>query len=163
MNGAAEALIGAAAADIAGQGGVDIGIRGLRVFPEERRGRHELSRHTIAALGNIQGNPGLLDRMAGIRGEAFDGDDFFAGGVGHRRHTGAHGLPVEMNGTGAALGDAAAVFGAGESERIPQNPEERGIRTDVDGIIFTVNFQALASGTSWKTKYHMNNSKSGWA
>ena len=79
--------------------------------------------------------------MAGVGGEAFDGGDLFAGGPGYRRHTGAHRLPGEMDGTGAALGKTAAELGAGKSERIPQNPEERGIRTDVDGIIFTVNFQ----------------------
>src|SRR5712691_2951745 len=46
----ADALIGAAAADVAGHRGIDVGIARLRRGGEQRRGRHDLPRLAIAAL-----------------------------------------------------------------------------------------------------------------
>ena len=38
---------------------------------------------------------------------------------------GTHGRAVQMHGAGATLGDTATVFGAYESERVTQGPQER--------------------------------------
>jgi hypothetical protein len=37
-----------------------------------------------------------------------------------------------VHGTGAALGDAAAVFGAGEADLLPEHPQQRGAGVDID-------------------------------
>src|SRR2546421_389581 len=47
-------------------------------------------------------------------------------------------LRVEVDGAGAALGDAAAELGAGETERITQHPQERRVGRDVDRFAFAV-------------------------
>src|SRR5262249_42491756 len=60
----ADALIGAATADIAGHGGVDIGVARLGCLDEQGRGRHDLAGLAIAALHHIEIHPGLLQRLA---------------------------------------------------------------------------------------------------
>jgi hypothetical protein len=39
---------------------------------------------------------------------------------------------VDMDGAGAALGDAATVFGAGQADGIPQHPQQRGVGINID-------------------------------
>ena len=62
MNRGANALVGAAAAQIAGHRRVDVGIRRLRGVRQQRRRRHDLA-GLAAALRNVQLDPGLLNRM----------------------------------------------------------------------------------------------------
>src|SRR5262249_15917383 len=38
---------------------------------------------------------------------------------------------IDMHGAGAAVGDAAAVLGAGEAERVAQHPEQRRARIGI--------------------------------
>ena len=58
----------------------------------------------------------------GSGADGFDGGDGpFADGA-HRQDTGAHRLAVQMHRAGAALRDAAAEFGAGESHDVAQHP-----------------------------------------
>ena len=79
MDGAAYTLVGPAAAEVAGHGPVYVGIARPRIFGQERRGRHDLSLMTVAALGYVLGHPGLLDRMTVISGKTLDGDDLLTG------------------------------------------------------------------------------------
>ena len=60
------------------------------------------------------------------RAQPLDGGDR-APDIAHRDLTGAGGHPVDMHGAGAALGDAAAVFRAGNAQNIPQRPQERHV------------------------------------
>ena len=67
VDGRADALVGAAAADVAGHRGVDVGVGGLRLRGEQRRGRHDLAGLAVAALRHVELDPGLLHRMAAVR------------------------------------------------------------------------------------------------
>ena len=67
---AVDALIGAAAADVAGHGGVDLRVGRLRRLGEERRRRHDLARLAVAALRHLLGDPRLLQRMRRRRATA---------------------------------------------------------------------------------------------
>src|SRR5207244_8731425 len=67
MNGAADALICSAPADIPRHRSIDVRVGGLRFLGEQGGGRHQLSRLAIAALRHLLGNPGNLQRMAGGR------------------------------------------------------------------------------------------------
>src|SRR5687768_9677974 len=49
----ADARIGAAAADVAVHGGIDVRVRRVRLLLEQRRGRHDLSGLAIAALRDV--------------------------------------------------------------------------------------------------------------
>src|SRR5207245_10280031 len=52
MDGGADPLVGAAAADVR-HGGVDVGVAGAPVLGEQRRGGHDLTRLAVAALGHV--------------------------------------------------------------------------------------------------------------
>ena len=76
LDGGADAHVGAAAADVAGHRGVDVGIVGIGRGCEQRRRRHDLARLAIAALDHFEVEPGLLHLGAGRRcADAFDGGD----------------------------------------------------------------------------------------
>jgi hypothetical protein len=124
MHGLADALIGAATADI-GHRFIDVLVRRLGVFLEQRGSRHDLAGLAIAALGHIDLSPGLLHRVRGIRRQALDGDDDVGFlDVAERDLAGARHLAVEMNRAGAALGDAAAIFGAGQADMFANDPQQ---------------------------------------
>ena len=63
MHGAAQPLVGAAAADI-GEIGVDVGIGRIGIALEVGRRRHDLAGLAIAALHDLQIKPGLLNLLA---------------------------------------------------------------------------------------------------
>src|SRR5260370_9994054 len=99
MDSGADALVGATAADIAGHGGVDIGITRLRRVLQQRRGRHDLPGLAIAALHHFEIEPGLLQRLALRRladplagGDGAVSDAVDGGDAGARRRT------VDMHG-----------------------------------------------------------------
>ena len=60
VDGGANAVIGAAAADVAVHGEVDVAVRRLRHLGEEGDRRHDLARLAVAALGNLERDPGRL-------------------------------------------------------------------------------------------------------
>src|SRR6266545_512781 len=74
VHASADALVGAAAADV-GHRRVDIGVARLGILLEQRSGRHDLPGLAVAALRHVERRPGLLHRMGTRRGKSFDGDD----------------------------------------------------------------------------------------
>src|SRR3989441_3249913 len=137
MDGCPDALVRAAATDV-GHRRVDIGVRGMRILREQRRGSHDLPRLAVAALRHVFLDPRALHGVRAVLGQAFDRRDALAGHGRHRQHTGAGSDAVQVDGAGAALGDAAAELGTGETEGVTQHPEERRVGRDVDRFAFTV-------------------------
>lgn len=72
-DGLPDARVGAAAADIAGHGLIDLGIAGIRVAGEQGHRRHDLTRLAIAALGHVHLQPDALDRVQIGAGQPLDG------------------------------------------------------------------------------------------
>src|SRR6185295_8349166 len=119
VNGGTNALIGPAAAHVAGHRLVDVVVSGLRSSGQQCRGRHDLSRLTVAALHDVELEPGLLQSLSD-RGLAyrFDrGDGFFADGA-DRRDARAYRHAVDVNGAGAAQGHAAAELRTRDPEHV---------------------------------------------
>src|SRR2546421_3225054 len=141
MDGRPDALVRAAATDV-GHRRVDIGVRGMRILREQRRGSHDLPRLAVAALRHVFLDPRALHGVRAVLGQAFDRSHPFAGDGGHGQHAGARRDAVQVDGAGAALGDAAAELGAGEPERVAQHPEERRVGGDVDRFALTVDGEA---------------------
>src|SRR5688572_681473 len=76
LDGAHDASIRPAAAQVAVHGLDDLLTRGLRRLRQQRGRLHDLARLTIAALQHLQLDPRLLQRMAGaVGGKAFDRRD----------------------------------------------------------------------------------------
>src|SRR6478672_3281709 len=77
VNGGADTLIRPAAAHVAGHRLVDVVVSGLRSSGQQRRGRHDLARLTVAALHDVELEPGLLkglsDRCFANRFDSGDG------------------------------------------------------------------------------------------
>src|SRR5829696_1754817 len=127
----ADLLEGPATADI-GDGLVDILVGRLRLLLEKCCDRHDHAALAITALRNVVGDPGLLHLVQGaIAGEAFDRGDLLARRFADRDAAGAHRDPVDMHGAGAALCNAASVFGAGQPDVLPDCPKKRRIVFDV--------------------------------
>ena len=121
MDGGAYAMVSAAAADVRHRR-VDLFIRGLRVFAQQRRSCHQHARLAVAALRHIDFQPGALQRMSRIRGQTLDRRDLRAHRGLERQQAGARRRAVEVHRAGAALADAAAEFRARHPEVVAQHP-----------------------------------------
>src|SRR5260370_17605780 len=75
MNGRADARIGAATADIAAHGVVDVGIAGLRCLLEQCACRHQLPALAIAALNDVDFGPRPAQCVDLRAADALDGHD----------------------------------------------------------------------------------------
>src|SRR3954465_4802464 len=123
VNGFTRLLEGAATADV-GDRLVDVGIGRLRLLLEQRRNRHDHAALAIPALRDVLGDPGLLHLVqCAIGCQALDGGDLLADRIRYLHAAGTGSNAVEMNGTGAALCDAAAIFGAGQPGIFPDRPQ----------------------------------------
>src|SRR5260221_1641515 len=128
VNGGADALIGSATTHVAGHCLVDVVVSGLRSSGQQRRGRHDLARLTVAALHDVEFEPGLLKSLSDrCFSNRFDsGDGLLADGT-DRRHARAHGHTVDVHGASAAQGDAAAELRTRDAEYIAQHPQDRSM------------------------------------
>ena len=88
-----------------------------------------------AAGGRAEGAAGLDERRHGAvgGGQALDGGDFTAIGLGSQHIAGLDRLPVFEDGAGAALGGVAADVGAGQVQMLTQYLHEEGMGGDVYG------------------------------
>src|SRR5215831_16177757 len=112
MDGVLDALVAAAAADVAGHRFADLLMRRFWIVHQQRGGLHDLTGLAEAALGNVDLAPGFLDGMIAGRMQPFDRRDLAPGDVVDRGDAGAYGFLVDDDRAGAAQGLAAAEFGA---------------------------------------------------
>ena len=75
MDGGADALVGAATAHVASHRGIDVGVGRLGLFAKQCGGCHDLPGLAIAALRDIELDPGFLKGMQGVSGETLNGGD----------------------------------------------------------------------------------------
>src|SRR6201991_3909128 len=143
----ADALIGAASADISRHGGVDVVIRRLRRVLQERRRRHDLAGLAVAALHHLQLLPRLLQGCAlrSLSDRLDRGDRALADAV-DRGDTGPRRRAVDMHGAGAAQRLAATELGPGHAQHVAQHPEQRGVAVDIDLMGCAVNLQHEGHG-----------------
>src|ERR1700736_4612577 len=146
VDGFAYLLEGAASANI-GDGVVDVLVGRLRIVLQEGCHRHDHAALAIAALRDIVGDPGLLHLVQGAIGtEALDGGDLLADGLADQHAAGPHRDPVDMDRAGAALCNAASVFGAGEADILPDRPKQWRIVFDVYVDSFAVDSEVCHRG-----------------
>src|SRR6185295_7609741 len=127
----ADLLEGPASADI-GDGLVDVLVGRLRLLLQKGCDRHDHAALAIAALRHIIVHPGLLHLVQrAIAGEPLDRGDLLADGLADRDAAGAHRYPIDMDGAGAALCNAASVFGAGQPDVLADCPKQRRVVLDV--------------------------------
>ena len=143
MDRGADATVGAATADVAGHGGVDIRIAGF-AFPGDQRGRtHDLAGLAVTALRHVQGDPGPLHGLAAPAfADRLDGSNILAGHGRHRGNAGTRRHTINMHRAGAALGNAATELGAGQIQLVAQYPQQRHIGGRVHLDAFSIDGQS---------------------
>src|SRR3954469_8168715 len=93
-DGAADAVVRAAAADVAAHGVVDVGLARPLVLLQERDRAHDLSRLAVAALRHVVRDPRVLHGASLFRrADRLDGRDALLHRGAHRRRARAHRLP----------------------------------------------------------------------
>src|SRR5262245_49620890 len=141
LDGADDARIGGAAAQVAVHARDDLLIARRGVLRQQGGGLHDLAGLAVPALRDLQFDPGSLDRMRVARIEALDGGDGGVADVAERDRTGPHCLSVDVDGAGPALGDAAAELGSGEPQLLADHPEQGCVGWGVREVTLTVDGQ----------------------
>src|SRR5262245_8581917 len=111
----ADARIGAATAEVAGEAVVDLGGGRVGNAIEESPGRDDESRRAEAALLGVVLHEGRLEPMKLVHGaEALDGHDRGVLGLDRQDAAGVDRLAIQEHGAGAARPAVADPLGAGE-------------------------------------------------
>src|SRR4051812_24606744 len=107
--------------------------------------------------------------MRAVGRKAFDRDDPIGGAhVSDANGAGALHLVVDVHGAGAALGYAATVFRAGETDLLADDPQERGVRLYLHVADIAVDVELchelpLAELPSTRTLIVALSMKAGWS
>jgi hypothetical protein len=138
----ADSRIGAAAADRAGHGGVDIGIVRLWRGSQQSCSAHNLTGLAISTLHYLQIQPRVLYfRPCRRLADSLDRHDLFPGDRNHRHDARSNRLTVDMHRADAALGNATAELRAGQTQNIPKNPEQWHVLRHIDFTILPIDVQ----------------------
>src|SRR5437868_11816509 len=97
-----DALVAAAAANIARHRLAYLIVRGFWIFRQQRGRLHDLADLAKTALRDIELTPGLLNRVIARRMKTFDRRDLPIDHIGNRRDTGADRLLVDDQVSGTA-------------------------------------------------------------
>jgi hypothetical protein len=130
MNGLADAIIGPTTAKIARHRLGNLVVRRLRILCQHGGSVHDLTALAVAALRDIFGDPGLLQRMKPVCGESLDRGDVLSHNLRNWRRAGTNRGPVDVHGAGAAKPGAAAEFCAGKFEGVAKHPQQWGSGRD---------------------------------
>ena len=77
---------------------------------------------------------GLLHRVQlAVLGQPLHGGDMLALHRGGQDDAGVHCLPLQDDGTGAALAHAAAFFGSGKAGHVADDVQQAGVLVDLQG------------------------------
>src|SRR2546422_4924911 len=152
VDGLADAVISSAAAGV-GHLSIDVGVRWLRFFLEQRHRSQNLPGLTVAALRNVKLLPRELHRMRPIGRQSLDSADLPAHSPDGLHKTGPHRVAIHQDGAGAALADAAAIFRTGETNRIAEHPQQRCLRFRVHRILNAIDEKGkrhIGTSLTWK-------------
>src|SRR3984893_8438039 len=160
FDGAQDADMAAAAADIVVERLGDLFSRRRRVAVEQRLGRDQNAGQAVAPLPRLLIDKGLLQRMRTVRrAQALDRHDFLAGDGRERLAAGFLRFAVDQHHAASALLEPAAEFGPHQTEVVAQDVEQRRfrLRRCADGISIydeTNSLHWLLAGASrWLGRY----------
>src|SRR6266702_4601388 len=129
--------VGAAAADVARHGVLDVFVAGADWLLEQGDGAHDLATGAVAALVAVMLNKSSLHGMqiAGLT-EAFDGGDLVTLVHQSKGETAVDAPSIHMHGTRAALAMIAALFCAGKVDPLAQCVEQGRTRIEASQFVF---------------------------
>src|SRR5258708_3289117 len=137
--------VAGAAAEVAGEGLLDLVARGLGIGREQRFGREQKCGRAVAALCCADLGECVLQRVQprAVR-HALDGLHAPARAREPQHETGQYGQAVHQDGAGAAFAQLATVLGAGEAQVFPQHFEQCLVGGEADVARFAVQIEAHA-------------------
>jgi hypothetical protein len=153
----ADPPVRAAPADVAGHGPIDVRVARSRRTLQQRTGRHDLARLTIAALHDLEVEPRTLDPRSCIGlADRLDRVMALPSSALTVQDAGASGLAVDVHGARAALPQAAAELRAAHVEHVAQDPQQRHVVRHVNRSQRAVDPQRsrLGHGTSPSAPSH---------
>src|SRR5262249_1209475 len=143
-----DARIGAATAEIAGAGVLDLFGSRLWIFPQQRGHAHDEPWRAVATHQTILIDERLLNgSKLSVFGEAFDGGDF-----AFLRFDGEHGTGIDRrivkeNGASAAGAAIADFFGASQVGMIAQSFEQSHARLELKLERFAVDLEGYGNSS----------------
>src|SRR5579862_64812 len=141
---AADTVVARTPADVARHRRIDLLIRGPCGLAEQRARGHDLTGQTVAALHDIDLQPGLLQSRANSRAaDVLDGLDLRHADAADRQLAGAPRRAIHVHGTRTAQPLPAAVLGADQPELPPQHPQQRHLRRRLDHTSLAVDIQSV--------------------
>jgi hypothetical protein len=115
---------------------VDVGIRGVPVRAEQRRGLHDLPGLAEAALRHVLVELCLLYGVQPALGsQALDRGDLLSHDIGGSEGADLNRFAVHVAGARATDADSASILGSGHTEQVAQHPE-RGISAGASTVTF---------------------------
>ena len=141
MDGAADPVVGTAAADVAHRR-VDLLVARIAGALHQPGRGHDLARLAVAALGHVELEPGPLHRVRAVGRQPLDRRDHGARRGRHGQYAGAHRRAVEVHGARTALRHAAAELRALQTDDVAQHPQQRHVRLDVHRTRLAVDREA---------------------
>ena len=143
-------MVTGAAANIAFEQGANLacvcfGVVGAQVYCA-----HHHAGRAIAALQAVA----LFERgLHGVHGavglgQAFNGSDLAAVGLGGQHIARLDGAAVLDDRAGAALGGVATHMGAGELQVLPQHLHQQGVRRYIHRLVFSIDLELNLHATS---------------
>src|SRR5919108_2678440 len=139
MDSGADPDISGAAADVAVHGEIDVAVGRLLDLAQQSDGANDLTRLAVAALRNVARDPGPLHGVGFASGNAFYRRHLATAERRDGQRAGPRRLPIQKDGARAALGDTAAEFGAHQTQRVAEHPQQRSIGEHIDTVDLSVN------------------------
>jgi hypothetical protein len=146
LDGAANARVRAAAAEIALHRSIDLRVRWVRRGRQKHSSAHDLPRLAIAALWHIFSDPRLLYRVSAGRGQALNGDYALSRHGTERSLAGSDRLVFHVNRACTTQAHAATVLRPGQHQDIAQDPQKRHARVARDGALIAIH-------SDWKLRH----------
>src|SRR5690606_24344550 len=124
--------VAGAPAQVALQALADLGLARVGVVAEQVDGGHQHARSAVAALQGVPAVERPLQRVPPpVAGQALDGADLAAVGLGGQDRAALHGQPVHEDGARTAAAGVAADLGVGLADVPPRGVEEKAARRDL--------------------------------
>ncbi len=142
-----DVVVAGATAQVALQPVADLLLGGVGVLGQQAGGGHDHPRGAVAALEAMVVPEGLLDRMElAVRGHALDRGDLRAVGLHGQDRARLHGLAVQVDRAGAAVGRVAAHVGAGQTKLVAQGVDQQHTGLDLQLVLDSIDVETHRNG-----------------
>jgi hypothetical protein len=139
LDGLSDTDVGAATTYVAGHRIVYLPVSRIGTAREQSRGRHNLTRLTVATLDHLEVLPGSLDPPTDRRlSNSLDRRDRRITNAVDLGDAGAYGVSVLMDGARSAQCFTASKLRSGHTQDIAQYPKKGRVAIHIDGMLHSV-------------------------